>query len=316
MTNSLRVLLIDDEKLVRDELGGLLVDEGYQLTTASDGEEGLVRFRSDPSDMVITDVRMPCRDGLSLAMSIRQEAPNTPITIITGHGSETMVLEALRAGVTDFIKKPVRFPDLCTALLRMEAALNRASQRFEDLPDGVEVLERRWVYRLGNDLPAVPRFVDALLRHAAPSWPSVTLNELGAALRELLVNAIEHGNLGLTYDEKAHALGRGDLRELLVERSAVPGRASLRTTVTVLRAERELRIRIRDEGSGFDWRRLPDPTDPANLLADHGRGVLLASLAVDELAYNEVGNEVTLVKRGPAAPDRQSAASTRSRQTT
>jgi FixJ family two-component response regulator/anti-sigma regulatory factor (Ser/Thr protein kinase) len=297
MTDTLRVLLIDDEKLVRDELGGLLVDEGYQLTTAADGEEGLARFRRELPDMVITDVRMPRRDGLSVAMSIRQEAPNTPVTIITGHGNEDMVLEALRAGVTDFIKKPVRFQDLLTALLRMEAALNQARQRREDLPDGVEVLEREWVYRLDNDLAAVPRFIDALLRRAAPSWPSGVLNELGVALRELLVNAIEHGNLGLTYDEKAHALERGDLSALLAQRGAMPERAGLRTTVTVRRADREIRIGIRDQGSGFDWRRLPDPTDPANLLAGHGRGVLLATLAVDELAYNEAGNEVTLTKR-------------------
>ncbi len=302
MNHALRVLLIDDEKLVRDELGGLLVDEGYQVTTAADGEEGLARFRSDPSDMVITDVRMPHRDGLSVAMSIRQEAPNTPITIITGHGNEAMVLEALRAGVTDFIKKPVRFQDLVSALLRMAAALDQARERLHDLPAGIEILERKWVYRLDNDLAAVPRFIDALLRRAVPSWPSAVLNELGVALREVLVNAIEHGNLGVTYDEKARALERGDLSELLTQRGAMPERASLRTTVTVRRADRELRIRIRDQGSGFDWRRLPDPDDPANLLAGHGRGVLLATLAVDELAYNEVGNEVTLTKWNRAEP--------------
>ncbi len=302
MSHALRVLLIDDEKLVRDELGGLLIDEGYQLITAADGEEGLACFRSDPVDLVITDVRMPSRDGLSVAMTIRQEAPDTPVTIITGHGSETMVLEALRAGVTDFLKKPVRFQELMAALLRMEAALTQARERPEDLPSGVEVVERSWVYRIGNDLAVVPRFIEALLRSSAASWPSAVSSELGVALRELLVNAIEHGNLGLTYEEKSRALELGNLREVLAQRSAMPERAGLRTTVTVLRSDKELRVRIRDEGLGFDWRRLPDPTDPAHLLAGHGRGVLLATLAVDELTYNEVGNEVTLTKRGPAQP--------------
>jgi anti-sigma regulatory factor (Ser/Thr protein kinase) len=54
-------------------------------------------------------------------------------------------------------------------------------------------------------------------------------------------------------------------------------------------------IVVEDEGEGFDWRSLPDPTDPENLLLAHGRGVLLANLSVDELTFNEAGNRVTLV---------------------
>jgi DNA-binding response OmpR family regulator len=263
---------------------------------ASDGDEGLTRFRSEAPDMVITDVRMPRRDGLSVAMTIRQEAPSTPVTVITGHGNEAMVLEALRAGVTDFIKKPVRFEDISTALERMEAALRQVRQQVGDLPMAVEILERTWVYRLDNDLTAIPLFVDVLLRHAIPSSSSRVLGELSVALRELLINAIEHGNLGLTYEEKTRALESGSLRELIESRRAHHERSSLRTTVWTQRIGRDLRIRICDQGSGFDWRALPDPTDPANILADHGRGVLLAALAVDELTYNEQGNEVTVVK--------------------
>jgi anti-sigma regulatory factor (Ser/Thr protein kinase) len=60
-------------------------------------------------------------------------------------------------------------------------------------------------------------------------------------------------------------------------------------------------VRIIDEGNGFDWKSLPDPTEPSYLLAEHGRGVLLARLAVDELSYNEIGNEVTFTKLLPEA---------------
>ncbi|HQK16562.1 MAG TPA: response regulator, partial [Polyangiaceae bacterium] len=202
MKQSLKVLLIDDEALVRDELGGLLMDEGYQLMTAPDGESGLASFRDNAPDMVITDVRMPRRDGLSVAMTIRQQAPTTPITVITGHGNEAMVLEALRAGVTDFIKKPVRFEDLINALERMEAALRLARTQGADLPAAVSVKERTWVYELENDLSAIPLFVDVLLREVGALAHPRVASELSLALRELLINAIEHGNLQLTYEEK------------------------------------------------------------------------------------------------------------------
>ena len=291
-----KVLLIDDEALVRDELGGLLEDEGYELTTASDGDEGLARFRSEAPDMVITDVRMPRRDGLSVAMTIRQEAPKTPVTVITGHGNESMVLDALRAGVTDFIKKPVRFEDLSTALERMEAALRLARLEVAELPPSVSVWERTWIYKLGNELAAIPLFVDVLLRQADAVTDPRTAAELSVALRELLINAIEHGNLELSYEDKSRALETGSLLRVVAERCERPGMADRSATVHVLRRGTNLTIRIRDEGPGFNWRSLPDPTDPSHLLADHGRGVLLARLSVDSLTYNETGNEVTLSK--------------------
>ena len=106
------ILLVDDEKLVREELGGILEDEGYKVITAPDGEEGLQAYREHRPDMVITDAKMPRREGLSLARAILAEDVHIPITMITGHGSESMAVEALRLGIADFIKKPVQLTDL------------------------------------------------------------------------------------------------------------------------------------------------------------------------------------------------------------
>ena len=292
-----KILLVDDEALVRDELGGLLEDEGYEVTTAADGAEGLHLFQSARPDMVITDVRMPQRDGLSLALQIKHDAPSTPITVITGHGNYAMAVQALRAGVTDFIRKPVRFEDLQTALLRMEAALRPPDFRPTDLPSSVTLLKRAWDYRLCNDVTAIAPFVDATLGTAAPDAPRERLTELSLALRELLTNAIEHGNLGITYQEKSTALERGDLAGLITERAAQPPYADRQVEVSVVRVRETLMTTIADGGRGFDWRALPDPTDPNYLLAEHGRGVLLARMSVDELNYNQVGNVVSVKKR-------------------
>lgn len=297
-----KVLLIDDEPLLREELGGLLSDEGYTLVTAADGEEGIARFRSEAPDMVITDVRMPRRDGLSVAMTIRREAPKTPVTVITGHGNERMVVEALRAGVTDFIKKPVRFDDLTTALERMEAALRLARRQVAELPACVSVEQQTWRYRMDNDLTAIPLFVDVLLRRAEVPGEAREATELSLALREMLINAIEHGNLELSYEEKSHALETGTLAGVMQQRLQRPELAARVVTVFVNREQATLTVRIADQGPGFDWRSLPDPTDPSYLMADHGRGVLLARLSVDALTYNEAGNEVVLSKKLGDAP--------------
>lgn len=290
----MRILLVDDEQLVREELGGLLEDEGYQVMRAADGEEGLALFRREKPDMVITDVRMPRRDGLSLAMAIRQEDPSVPVTVITGHGSESMAIQALRAGVTDFIKKPVRSEDLSAALQRMEAA--REPLGTLELPATVELVESSWTYRLQNDLEAIPPFVDVLLEHCGAGLDRTGLLELSLAIREVLTNAVEHGNLELTYEEKSRALESGSLDQVLRERAARPELGKRRITITAHRRDRQVTITVTDEGRGFDWRALPDPADTSNLLSAHGRGVLLARLSVDSLSYSPQGNQVTLVK--------------------
>jgi DNA-binding response OmpR family regulator len=291
-----RILLVDDEPLVREELGALLADEGYEVITAGDGEEGISLFRKEAPDLVITDVRMPRRDGLSLAMIIKQEDPSVPVTVITGHGTEAMAIEALRAGVTDFIKKPVRLDDLIAALSRMEAARVPASLGAGELPAAVELVSHLWTYRLKNDREAIPPFVDGLLRRSTVGLDRMQALELSLALRELVLNAVEHGNLELTYEEKTRALENGTLDALLAERAAKQPYCDRTVMVLVERHERRLSITVRDQGRGFDWKKLPDPNDPMNLLAAHGRGVLLARLSVDALHYSEKGDEVTVVK--------------------
>jgi CheY-like chemotaxis protein/anti-sigma regulatory factor (Ser/Thr protein kinase) len=295
-TAKTKILLIDDEQLVRDELGGLLEDEGYEVIRGADGEEGLELFRSESPDMVITDVRMPRRDGLSVALTIRQEEPGVPVAVITGHGNEAIAIEALRAGVTDFIKKPVHLEDLIASLARMEAARRPAELARAGMPGSVRLLTRAWTYELDNDLRAIPRFVDAMLEQCCKGIDRVAVMELSLALRELVFNAVEHGSLGLTYEEKTAALEAGSLDDLLASRARAEPYRDRRVTVAARRGEEALAFTITDQGRGFDWRALPDPSAVPDLFAIHGRGVLLSRLSVDSLTFNQAGNQVKVVK--------------------
>ena len=297
MNDRVKLLLIDDEQLVRDELGGILRDEGYDVITGSDGLEGLALFRSEHPDMVITDIRMPKLDGLSVAMTIKDEAPEVPITVVTGHGTESMAIEALRAGVTDFIKKPVRLEDLSGALARMEATRQLGTPHEQrGMPASVEEVERVWKYRLHNELEVIPEFVDGLLGLVAGGMAPQSITELNIALRELIINAMEHGNLGISFEDKSQALEEGALPDLLQRRSAMPAYEGRQVTITASRLKKVVYVQIADMGGGFDWHVLTDSTDPAHLLSSHGRGVLLARMSVDALSFNEKGNQVTVTK--------------------
>jgi anti-sigma regulatory factor (Ser/Thr protein kinase) len=121
-------------------------------------------------------------------------------------------------------------------------------------------------------------------------------------LYEMIINAIEHGNLGITFAEKSRALEANRFGELMRERVADPRCANRRVKVDCTISLEGLRCIIRDEGQGFDHSIYSSVKDPAALFEQlgaslHGRGIILTRLQFDSMQFNEVGNEVLLVKR-------------------
>lgn len=111
----LRVLYVEDEETIRDSFANLLRRRVKELVTASNGEEGFRVFQEKKPDVVITDIRMPVMNGLEMAHKIR-EVSRTPIIITTGHNDEEYLLEAIDVGVDKYVKKPVDFRHIETAL--------------------------------------------------------------------------------------------------------------------------------------------------------------------------------------------------------
>lgn len=109
-----KILLIDDDNLVRLALAEILLDAGFEVRTAQSGQEGLDAFRDAPPHLVITDIVMADCDGLEVIMSIKEQAPNTRIIAISGGGNTLSMKDCIEfarnLGVARAIQKPVR-PD-------------------------------------------------------------------------------------------------------------------------------------------------------------------------------------------------------------
>ena len=99
------ILVIDDERTVRDMLRNLLVSARYQVTEAPDGDEGLRLYRAESPDLLITDVYMPGKDGLQVIKEVREEDPDAKIIAIAAHALEALPL-AKEAGADRTIGKP------------------------------------------------------------------------------------------------------------------------------------------------------------------------------------------------------------------
>lgn len=112
------ILIIDDEAVIRDVGEEILTMAGYTVTTANDGEDGLEKVSQDPSfDLVITDIKMPKLSGISFIQKIRQDvSTETPIIVITGHGTIDTAIESLKLGTQGFLLKPFTPKELSDAV--------------------------------------------------------------------------------------------------------------------------------------------------------------------------------------------------------
>jgi two-component system response regulator PilR (NtrC family) len=107
-----RILVVDDEQIIRESLSFILKKEAYNVEEAANGKDALAKHEANPFDIIITDIEMPEMKGVDLLKQIRQRTPQTLVVIITAFGSVETAVLALREGAADYILKPINFDDL------------------------------------------------------------------------------------------------------------------------------------------------------------------------------------------------------------
>jgi DNA-binding NtrC family response regulator len=118
------ILIIDDEKAIRKTLSEILSFEGYKIDEASDGEEGLKKFRERNYDVVLCDIKMPKIDGIEFLQKASESNPDVPVIMISGHGNIETAVEAVKTGAYDYISKP---PDLNRLLITIRNAMDKSN---------------------------------------------------------------------------------------------------------------------------------------------------------------------------------------------
>lgn len=169
-----RVLVVDDEPMVREVLSRYLRRDGFEVATAADGEEALARFGETEPDLVLLDLMLPRVDGYEVFRRLRQRAP-TPVIMLTARGEETDRIVGLDRGADDYIGKPFSPGEV---VARVRAVLRRVGPG-DPIPevldlDWLEVETERRVVRVNGEPISLTRKEFDLLHHFA-SHPGITL---------------------------------------------------------------------------------------------------------------------------------------------
>jgi DNA-binding NtrC family response regulator len=118
------ILIIDDERAIRNVLKDILTNEGYSIEEASDGEDGFKKLQSGNFDAVLCDIKMPKLDGLEFLLKVKEDNLDTPVIMISGHGNIETAVDAVKKGAYDYIAKP---PDLNRLLITIRNALDKTT---------------------------------------------------------------------------------------------------------------------------------------------------------------------------------------------
>ena len=232
--------------------------------------------------------------GSHLTSQIKACEPSCPVIVVTGFGSEEAAISALKAGASDYLVKPFPLSELRLAVDR-SCSLLRAKWADECMvPAVVDVHNTIVIDNLPEMLGGVVNYV---LRTLTGCLSDRQLLGLRVALQELLINAIEHGNLNITPEEKMNALMNDTYDQLLRERRQLPELKQRRVRLSLMHDVQAgtIQFRICDEGNGFDWEAMLG-LDAQQLpkTAGAGRGIFLVRTLVPDVKYHGNGNEVTL----------------------
>jgi DNA-binding NtrC family response regulator len=181
-----RVLIVDDEKAIRESVSLVLSDEGYETEIASNGIEALKYMSERDFDVLISDLKMPEMDGIELVKQTLKICPQTSVIIITAHASVESAIEALRIGAFDYILKPFDFDDL---ILKVQRLINHKELALENQALRKEVEEK---YNFSNIIGQSPEMqsVFTLIKKVSSTKGNVIITGKSGTGKELVARAI------------------------------------------------------------------------------------------------------------------------------
>lgn len=287
-----KILIVEDDRTARLHAITLLEKDRYDILEAENGEEALeiIKREGVSLDAILLDREMPKMNGIQFIKELRKipKVNKLPVIMVTGHDKPEQIEEAIASGVFFFLSKPVNKEVLNTitdAAVRESIQRKRLSKEIEKHKVSFSLIEAcQYKFQTLPEAESLAGFISNI-------FPDPERSLVGIAA--LLVNAVEHGSFGLSYEDKTELLANNSWREELLKRAELPENKHKFVQVKLWKEPKGIYMKIDDMGKGFEYQKYMN-MDASRANDNHGRGIAQANLvSFDALRYNEVGNSVT-----------------------
>ncbi len=289
----MKILIVEDDYGSREYLLNLIKLEGFEVQAAVNGEEGLAEYKSFDPDVIISDIQMPIMDGLQMLHILRQDKSDTIFIITTAFGSEEYAIEALRLGANNYLKKPIKRNSLVGLINKYKLIVE--GRKLAQKSEG-KIRKKDLTFEFVTNINHIPSIIGQLVSELGIKLVDSEVTNIELGLDELITNSMEHGNLGITFDEKLAASDDNTMLQLYAEKMKSKKLAKRKIKVKYKLRKKYSEWIIKDEGKGFDWKKIPDPTKGTQLLELNGRGIFITHFLFDEMEYLGKGNKVRVRK--------------------
>lgn len=286
------ILLVDDDRTLRAVLALQLEQMGYQIIEATNGQEAyeILQQQWDQIDIIVLDREMPVMDGMEFIQTLKQDKrfDHIPAIMVTGSGQPSQISQGIEAGVFYYLVKPIHYDVLSTLVssaMEESVRVKKLSSLLENQNDSFNLLtEADFVITTISEA----EHLSSMLADCYPNPMRVFPGLFG-----LMINAIEHGNLGIGYTEKSRLLEKGQWGQEINHRLLLAENIYKNITVNYHKTDQAITVIITDQGKGFDWKSFLT-INPDRVLKGNGRGIALARIqSFDKLEYNVPGTQVT-----------------------
>ncbi|HEY4611758.1 MAG TPA: response regulator [Bacteroidota bacterium] len=284
------ILLVDDDLQMLYLTETFLKDAGYRVLTANDGEEGrnLLATTKEEIATIILDWTMPGMSGIDVLRWTKQQ-PNLeriPVVMLTGMASPEHIRRGIEEGAYYYLVKPAD-AKLILSIVSAAVADYRAEQElllqqsegenpFRHLEEGV------FHFRSLTD----GEYLAVRIANATGSPQYVV------GITEIITNAVEHGNLGISYREKSELVEKGLWLKEIERRLQLPENVNKFVKLTFKRHPEKLTLLIEDQGPGFDWKQYM-LMDEVRVFDNHGRGIAITNKYL-KVEFQGKGNKALL----------------------
>lgn len=291
-----RLLIVDDEikniNIILEHLD--TAGRNFEVETANDGETAISMLKNNEEkyDLVLLDRMMPGVDGIQVLQFIKLHPALNKIPVImqTARSEKHEILEGLAAGASYYLTKPY---DEDMLLNVIDTAL-RDYLEYKDLRSQIKK-QQKAILLLENGRFVFRTIEEARLLATTLAAACGNPDKVVTGLSELFINAVEHGNLGIGYDEKSKLNETGTWDEEIERRQTLEENKNKTVKVDYKKTSSEIEFTITDEGSGFDWKQYLE-LSVDRIYDNHGRGIFMANkLSFEKMTFIGTGNSVKVI---------------------